>query len=97
VEGVFIAIGHTPNTWLFKDQLGMDSAGYLHVTPGTTHTTIKGVFACGDVADNVYRQAVTSAGTGAMAAIDAERWLDEEGKLRAHLPLQTSQHNLRIC
>lgn len=79
VDAVFIAIGHKPNTGLFKGSLGMDDNGFLEVKAGSTYTTLDGVFACGDVADNVYRQAVTSAGTGAMAAIDAERYLDEQG------------------
>ncbi|HOJ18825.1 MAG TPA: thioredoxin-disulfide reductase [Ignavibacteriaceae bacterium] len=77
-DGLFIAIGHKPNTEIFKDVLKMDETGYLIVEPGTTRTNIEGVFAAGDVADKHYRQAITAAGTGAMAAIDAERWLENQ-------------------
>ena len=79
VQGLFIAIGHQPNTKLFKDILDMDEVGYLKTKPGTTYTNIPGVFAAGDVQDAVYRQAITAAGTGCMASLDAERWMDAEG------------------
>ena len=79
VEAVFIAIGHSPNTELFASQLELEDTGYMKVQPGTSRTSVEGVFAAGDVADSVYRQAITAAGTGCMAAIDAERWLAEQG------------------
>lgn len=80
-EAVFVAIGHTPSTKFLEGvvEFNPDHAGYVRVKDGSTRTSVPGIFACGDVADSIYRQAITSAGSGAAAALDAERWLSEEG------------------
>ena len=79
IQGFFLAIGHKPNTDLFKGQLDLNEVGYIVTKPGTPKTNIEGVFAAGDVADPIYRQAITAAGSGCQAAIEAERYLSEKG------------------
>jgi thioredoxin reductase (NADPH) len=85
IQGFFLAIGHKPNTEIFKQDIDMDEAGYIKVVPGTTKTNIEGVFAVGDVADRIYRQAITAAGTGCMGALDAEKFLQMKEAELAHV------------
>ncbi|NEQ34041.1 MAG: FAD-dependent oxidoreductase, partial [Leptolyngbya sp. SIO4C5] len=91
VKGLFYAIGHTPNTSLFKGQLDLDTVGYIQVRPGSVETSVEGIYAAGDVQDHEFRQAITAAGTGCMAAMLAERWLSANGLVREYHQTQASE------
>jgi thioredoxin reductase (NADPH) len=96
VSGLFYAVGHTPNTSLFKGQLELDSIGYLVVKPGTVETSVAGVYGAGDVQDHEYRQAITAAGTGCMAALAAERWLSANNLIQEYHQTPESEQPAQV-